>query len=106
VIPPLLLMLYLNLNDSNRLCVEANELNTSGFYLWRVVNEQTKVEVVEYLTYTDISTRFVEFDVTLPTDLNITAAGDYTYYIYNGDNIDTDYNNFTILEVGKMRIDE
>ena len=99
-------MLYLNLNDTNRLCVEANELNTSGFYLWRVVSEQYKTEVVEYLTYTDISTRFVEFEVDLPNDLNITAAGDYTYYIYNGDNVSVDYNNFTTLEVGKMRINE
>lgn len=88
------------------MCVEANELNTSGFYLWRVINEQTKAEVVEYLTYEDISTRYVEFEVTLPTDLNITVAGDYTYYIYNGDNVDVDYNNFTTLEVGKMRVNE
>lgn len=99
-------MLYLNLDSTSRVCVEASELNTSGYYLWRVVNEQTKAEVVGYLTAEEVSDRFAEFLIDLPNDLNITISGDYTYYIYNGDGNSIIYNNFTTLEVGKMRINE
>jgi hypothetical protein len=95
-------MLYLTKNTNTKVAVQANELNTTNEYLWRLFNFETNEEVLAYIVPDEVTERCAIF--TLNFDL--TDGDTWEYYIYNGISPDLDYISFDLLEVGKMVVNE
>ena len=97
-------MIYLTKATTNTIICEAQTLNTTGFYLWRFVHDQYKTEELLYITASSSTERFVEFELTLPTDVDLAKIGKWSYYVYDGNGVSIDYTNMTLLESGMVTL--
>ncbi len=99
--------LYLQRNTTNVLSVDAVQVvdleTPNYFFLFKEI--QTKEEYSVYLTRKNPGNpRYGEFDLILPTDIDM-PFGTYRYDIYeNANNVDTDPTGMTLLETGAMII--
>lgn len=101
--------LHLNLNSDNEIAIRASDMViiADSIYLFRFVNEQTKVENLIELTKTNLNNdRWDSFDLNIPGDLDL-KSGKYRYYVYESDTPGrTDYENLRLLDTSKAEIDK
>lgn len=74
-------------------------------YLWRIYNEQTKEEhLIELANKQEPNNRFDQFDLILPTDVDL-KTGIYSWEIYESDTPgDEDYSNMNLLSNGTAKV--
>ena len=100
-------MLYLAKNTTNRLSVDAPLMAQleAPYYFFTFSHLQTQVFFNIYLTRQNPSSeRYGEFNLVLPTDLNMTS-GSYQYKIFeNANEVDTDTAGMTLLEQGITKV--
>ena len=100
-------MLYLAKNSTNRLSVDAPIMAvlSTPYYYFTFSHLQTQDFFSSYLTRLNpASTRYGEFDLILPTDLNMTS-GAYQYKIYeNAAEVGTDTSLMSLLEQGMCKV--
>jgi hypothetical protein len=94
-------MIYITKNTNTTVTVQAQELNTTGDYLWRLYNSETKQELFFYVVPSVVSERYIQFEL----DLDIDEGDGWEYEIYNGSDPDVDYISMLLLEVGKMVVE-
>lgn len=99
-------MIYLTKNSTTTIYLEAQQLNTTGHYLFVIYGYDSGETVVAYLDQLEETERYVSFDINVPDDLDISTPGEYKYTVYNGDGNSEDYSTFTVLEVGRLILEE
>lgn len=100
-------MLYLSQNSANELEVVCDDLLTivNPYYLWRLEDQETKIEYLIFLTNSkQNNSRYDEFTLTLPTDLDL-PTGTYEWWIYEtDDNSTTAYTGLNVLSTGGAKV--
>lgn len=106
-------MILLWKNQANKIVVTLSELANPSLpnnWLFVFQKEQSKGEYTYKIQLTDVSVnteRYNEFELTLPTDIDIPKAGDYMYSVYQmPDGTSTDETEGELVERGKMRLKE
>lgn len=102
-------MLIISKATANKLNIVCDDILTltDPFYLWRFVNKTTQVEnLIEIVNNYPSNPRFDQFDLTLPTDLDL-DSGEYKYFVYESPTTGrTDYENLNLLSSGDMRVSD
>lgn len=99
-------MILLRKNAINQFGITAKETATVSNlnYLFRFLNTQSRKEYLTYLIKVNTtSLRYDLFNIDLPNDLNL-PTGDYVYEVYESSNLDLDYQDKNLLEIGKMEV--
>ena len=77
-------MLIISKATANKLNVVCDDILTltDPVYLWRFVNKTTQIEnLIELENQLPSNPRFDQFNLTLPTDLDL-ESGEYEWYVY------------------------
>ena len=100
-------MLYLAKNTTNRLSVDAPLMAQleAPYYFFTFSHLQTQAFFSTYLTRLNPSSeRYGEFNLILPSDLDMTS-GSYQYKIFeNANDTDTDTSGMALLEQGITKV--
>jgi len=100
-------MLIINKDTANKLNIVCDDILTltDPVYLWRFVNKTTQVEnLIELENQLPSNPRFDQFNLTLPTDLDI-ESGEYEWFVYESPLTgETDYSTMNLLSSGDLRV--
>lgn len=100
-------MLIISKDTANKLNIVCDDILTltDPVYLWRFVNKTTQVEnLIELENQLPSNPRFDQFNLTLPTDLDI-ESGEYEWFVYESPLTgDTDYSTMNLLSSGDLRV--
>lgn len=100
-------MLIISKATANKLNVVCDDILTltDPVYLWRFVNKTTQIEnLIELENQLPSNPRFDQFNLTLPTDLDL-ESGEYEWYVYESPLTgDTDYSSMNLLSSGDLRV--
>lgn len=100
-------MLIINKDTANKLNIVCDDILTltDPVYLWRLVNKTTQVEnLIELENQLPSNPRFDQFNLTLPTDLDI-ESGEYEWFVYESPLTgETDYSTMNLLSSGDLRV--
>ena len=100
-------MLIINKDTANKLNIVCDDILTltDPVYLWRFVNKTTQVEnLIELENQLPSNPRFDQFNLTLPTDLDL-ESGEYEWFVYESPLTgETDYSTMNLLSSGDLRV--
>ena len=98
-------MIAIEKDSTNVVGLQVMELAINQEYLFVFRELQTQVVTKTYLVPTSTTDKYTRFEIIDPTDINL-EIGEYEYRVYDGDGISTNENEFLILEIGKMIVND